>query len=269
MAIYFRESNWMTVRRCADADGVAVVPLGSLEQHGPHLPCGTDSYQVTEIMRRAASRIDESLPVCICPTIDYSIVQWASPLASAGIAPFTFEQTLVDLCHALTDQGFRKIVLVHGHGGISAGRSALWQAIYEKRAALYVDFHPYDRSTDKIAEICGGPPSHGGQSETSMMLAIRPDLVDMDKAIDCPRDLWPPDFAYPSITGPGAYTIATCETTPDGHSGQDPRQATAEKGNKILDIIATAVVEAVSELASKPTPEQFRRMWRRSSPGSD
>ena len=131
MAIHFKESNWMTVRRCAASEGVAVVPLGSLEKHGSHLPCGTDSIQIDQIMARMVARLDQELQVCICPTVDYSLVQWASPLASAGVAPKTLEQCLVDITHALTDLGFSKIVLARGHGSLLGGRAALWQAMHE------------------------------------------------------------------------------------------------------------------------------------------
>ena len=65
---------------------MAVVPLGSLEQHGPHLPCGVDSIQIDEVMARTVARLDPKLPICVCPTVDCSVVQWGSPLASAGIA---------------------------------------------------------------------------------------------------------------------------------------------------------------------------------------
>ena len=265
MAIFFKESDWVAVRRCAKADGVAAVPLGSLEQHGPHLPCGTDTYQIDEIMCRAVSRVDPALPVCICPTVEYNVVQWASPLASAGIAPFTLEQSLVDICHALTDQGFAKIILVHGHGGLSCGRSALWQAMQEKRPALYIDFEPYAQAWDRISELLGQPDEHGGMMETSMMLAIRPDLVDMGKAVSGPGDLWGEDFPFPSIKGPGIYAIPPAESAPDGIGG-DSRKGTAELGNRILDILADCVANVLGELAGAPTPPQCRRVWRKPIP---
>ena len=216
MAIYFRDANWRMVRRCAQADGVAVIPLGSLEQHGPHLPCGTDTFLVNEFVKRAVQSVPPELPVCVCPTVEYSVVQWASPMASAGLQALTLEQSLVDVCHALTDLGFGKILLVHGHGGLPCGRSALWQALQEKRAALYVDFMPYDACDEQIRAICGLPATHAvgndspysslsgpgvyaapslsvtmegaysdhaGYMETSLMLATRPELVDMSKAV--------------------------------------------------------------------------------------
>ena len=267
MAIYFKESNWIEVRRCAKADGVAAIPLGSLEQHGHHLPCGVDSIQIDEVMARAAKQLDTSLPVCICPTVEYSVVQWASPMASAGIAPLTMEQSLVDICHALTDLGFSKIVLIHGHGGLPTGRSALWQAMQERRPALYVDFMPFDRWVNEIAEIAGGVAGHAGAVETSMMMAIRPDLVDMSKATPSPTDLWGDDFPFPSLKRAGSYTIPPVESVPDGHYGAvDLSHASAEKGHEVLDLMADGVAEVLRELASSPTPNQYRHVWRKPLP---
>ena len=266
MAIYFKESDWVAVRRCAETDGVAVVPLGSLEQHGPHMPCGVDSIQIDEVMARMVAQLDPKLHVCVCPTVDYSIVQWASPLAAAGISPRTMEQCLVDICHALTDLDFSKIVLVHGHGGLPAGRSALWQAMHEKRPALYVDLMPFDRCDARIAEIVGGPNGHAGAAETSMMLAIRPDLVNVSKAGPAPASLWGDDFPFPSLTREGSYTIPPIESVPDGFYGGDITLASAEKGEKILDLLAESVEEVVRELASAPTPAAYKHIWRKPLP---
>jgi creatinine amidohydrolase len=257
MPIYFREANWVKVRQCAEADGVAVLPLASLEQHGPHLPCGTDIYQINEIMRRGAQRLPTDAAVCVCPTVEYSVVQWASPMASAGVAPLTLEQSLVDICHALTDLGFQKISLVHGHGGLSCGQSALWQALQEKRPALYVDFKPYDACGEQIRVICGEPITHAGAAETSMMLAIRPDLVDISKAVKGPADLWGDHFPYPSLVREGCYTIPPVTVTREGVYG-DATRASAEIGARLLDLMAEVVATALGELVSSPVPDQWK-----------
>ena len=263
MAIYFKQSNWMNVRRCAEADGVAVIPLGSLEQHGPHLPCGTDTFEVNEFVARAVAMHDDALPVCVCPTIEYSVVSWASPMASAGVSPFTLQRIILEVCHALTDLGFTKIALVYGHK--VAGDAALWQAMYEKRSALYVDIDPYARCGEQLVEIAG-VENHGSCMETSMMLAIAPELVDMDKAVDCPEELWPDHAPFDSISGRGVYPIPTVEDTPEGHCGTDPRRATAEIGNRLLDTLAKCLADVLEPLAGNPTPPQFKRVWRKEVP---
>lgn len=75
----FADSPWTAVRYCGENDGIALIPFGSLEQHGPHLPCGTDTFEIDQIISRATSQVAQALSGCVCPTIEYSVVQWASP----------------------------------------------------------------------------------------------------------------------------------------------------------------------------------------------
>jgi creatinine amidohydrolase len=254
--VMFKDANWIVVRRIAEAEGVAVIPLGSLEQHGPHLPCGTDTFQVNEMIGRALARLPDDAQACVCPTIEYNVVQWASPMASAGISPIHLEQSLVDVCHALTDLGFRKILLVHGHGGIPCGQSAIWQAMQEKRPALYVDFSPFARCAKRLAEICGEPVMHAGCAETSMMLAIRHDLVDMPKAIKGPEDPYKGGFPCPAILGPGCYAIPLLSGTRDGMHG-DATRASADIGNRLLEVLANEVARMITEMSTSPLPQEW------------
>ena len=265
MAVMLRDANWIAVRRAAEADGVAIVPLGSIEQHGPHLPCGTDTYQINEIVRRTLERCDGGLPLCLCPTIEYSLVQWAAPLASAGLSSFTTERVILDLIFSLTDLGFRKIVFVHGHYGLVAARSAAWEALCRGRHAMYIDVQAYELAWDEITQICGEPLHHGGAAETSMMLAIRPDLVDMRKARPGPPHLWGKDFPCPRLVQKGVYAIPTVEDLPDGNEG-DPTCATAERGHRILDAIADRLAPLLTELAAAPLPQRYSRPYRRALP---
>ncbi len=261
MAVVFRDAIWTAVRRAAEADGVALIPLGSLEQHGPHLPCGTDTYQINEIVRRTLERCDPALPICLCPTVEYTVVQWAGPLASAGLSAFSTERKLLDLLVALTDIGFRKIVFLHGHYGLPCARSASWEALGRGRHAMYVDVQPYEMAWDAIKDLCGEPLNHGGVAETSMMLAIRPDLVDMSRARRGPANLWGDGFPYPSLLQKGVYPIPTVEDLPDGTEG-DPTRASASLGHRILDAMAVRLAPLVIELASAPTPERYTRPYR-------
>jgi creatinine amidohydrolase len=265
MIVYYRHAVWTDVRRIAEADGLAVVPLGSIEQHGPHMPCGTDTLLADEMVARSIRRLPTNANVCICPTLEYSVVQWASPMASVGVSPFVLEHVLVDVCHALLDTGFNKIMLIHAHHGLPCGRSALWQSMQEKRPALYVDYMPYDTCMARITEIAGEPLGHAGCAETSMMLAAYPDKVDMTKAVTGPADLWGDDFPYPSLKRPGSYAIPPVESTYRGVEG-DSRAASAEIGERIFEALIEALAPAMLELATRPTPEAYRRMRKVSLP---
>ncbi|MBN1513909.1 MAG: creatininase family protein [Phycisphaerae bacterium] len=267
MAIHFRESSGLEVRHVASAGGVAIIPLGSLEQHGPHLPCGTDTFLIDEIVRTIVSRCDASLPLCVCPTIEYTLVEWARPLASTGLSLRTTEQTFAELLMALVDLGFRKIAFLHGHGGLPCGKSAAWDAWQRGARALFVDVMPYELAADAIRSIAGEALGHAGAAETAMMLAVRPDLVNMKLAQPGPPDLWGAAFPFPGLRAPGVYPIPTVETTPDGFEG-DPTRATADMGRRLFEAIADRVAPLLLELASHSVPDAFTRSYRAgSAPG--
>jgi creatinine amidohydrolase len=269
MKILLAESDWIAVRRCAERDGVAVLPLGSLEQHGPHLPLGTDTFQITRVMQLALDLLPDSADVCVLPPLEYTVVQWASPLASVGVSPETHTRVLVDIAAALHDVGFRKIVFVHGHGGLTTGRSAQWQAMYERRPALYVDLEPYTAAEAEITKLAtehgGGIDGHAGAAETSMMLAVRPDLVRVTGVKPGPASLFGDDFPFRALHGAGVYTIPVLESAPDGYDG-DPNRASTDAGRRILDALARTVVAVLADLAKTPTPPEFKRIWRRATP---
>jgi len=134
------KANWSAVRRTAEG-GVAVVPLGSLEAHGRHLPCGTDSLLVEGIVAAAVADSDPAR-VVVFPTVHYNVVEWARPMASAGVSPLQLVSQLVDTARDIHGLGFRKIVFVNGHGNMPAAQLAVWQLLREGAGALYVDCCP-------------------------------------------------------------------------------------------------------------------------------
>ncbi len=263
----FRESDWKNVRRAAESDGVALIPMGSLEAHGPHLPCGTDSFQISEIVRRAVEKTGHAERVVVYPTIEYTLTDWAAPYASASLSPRTLMDKLVEIFRAAHELGFRKIVCTQGHANLPVVPMAFWQLRYEGRYALYVDTQPYLMAADEVAKLTGRTVlGHAGIAETAMMLALRPDLVHTDRIVDGPPDLWGEDFPFPSIKGrPGACCVPTIEALPDGVEGPATR-ATAEMGQKLLDLYAGALAEVLVELLAKLVPEEYLRPFTKPSP---
>ena len=256
----FSEVNWEAVRRAAESDGVALVPLGSLEAHGPHLPCGTDTFEINEIVRRAVEKAGEPARVVVYPTIEYTITEWASPFASASLSPRTLTDTLEQIGRAAHELGFRKIVYAQGHANLPAVMVAVCQLRYDGLYAMYVDAQPYVMAAKEVGALTGRTGiRHAGVAETAMLLALRPDLVHADRIVDGPDDLWGDNFPYPSITGrPGAFCMPTIEALPDGHEGA-ATQATAEMGEQIFDLYASAVAQVLVELLANPVPEEYTR----------
>jgi len=84
MPIYFKQSPWTAVQKCAENDGIALTPFDSLEQHGPRLPCGTDTFKIDQIIAHVTSQVGQPLPACVHPTTEYRIVKGAPPWTLPG-----------------------------------------------------------------------------------------------------------------------------------------------------------------------------------------
>jgi creatinine amidohydrolase len=254
--MHARERNWIDVRRAAEDGGVAVLPLGSMEAHGPHLPLGTDSILIEAIIEAAADSAGEHR-IVVFPTVEYNVVEWARPFASTGVQPLTLIAELRDMVGELRMVGFTKIAVVHGHANNPAGQVAVWQLRQEGTHALFVDCCPYFMAAERAAEIAGETVAHGGVIETSLMLAVRAELVDMARAVDGPDDLWGPDFPFASLRGrPGLFAVPSVMSLPDGVEGKATR-ATAEIGRKLLALYTSVLAEMLGDLAAGEVPPEF------------
>jgi len=171
------------VKAVGQSDATCIIPIGVMEKHGPHLPLGTDLIDVREVALRAAAK-------------EYAIVfppYYFSQIFEARHQPGTiaYSQKLIwnmlqETCDELGRNGIKKIVLLNGHGGNSSFLPFFCQSqLASQKDYAVVLFQP-DRNTEVYKEInkelVPGGSGHAGQSETSVMLAHRPDLVHMDKA---------------------------------------------------------------------------------------
>ncbi|MCL1795467.1 MAG: creatininase family protein [Clostridia bacterium] len=199
---------------------IAILPLGSFEQHGPHLPLGTDNILVEAVAEGVAERLGAfQLPVQPITTCYEHHGKKGSVHYSADV----FYRYLVGIMETLIGKGFRKIVLIPGHGGIFVLEPAVRyvNAFYRDSAVVFVDPYEVRSAPDFPFDEQG---IHADDMETSLMLYIRPDLVDMSKAVDCIPEKPRPYLNYGSI-----FTHS-----PSGVWGYATR-ATAEKGKWLLE----------------------------------
>ncbi len=249
------KTDYLALLRAAK-DGVAAIPMGSLEAHGPHLPCGTDCLIVEGIVSRAAAASDEGR-VAVFPTVRYSVVEWARPFASVGLSPAALLKALVDLTRDVHRLGFRRIVFVQGHGNLPAAQLAIWQLRHEGTHALYVDASPYLMAAEPARQLAGEEINHAGAIESSLMLALHPELVNMSAAVDGPVDLYGPEFPYPSLRDrPGVFCIPAATVLPQAVQGSATR-ASAALGRKLLELYVEGLVEVFKDLLGKPVPPSF------------
>ncbi len=221
----------MTVDEISELDPeLAIIPVGSIEQHGPHLPIMTDWAIATEIGRRVAEEMGAfllpALPISTCR-------EHMGKKGSVWMEPTTFYQMMHDIIMSLKVQGFKKVAILQTHGGIFITTPLVRDLNAKFQPDLKVALvSPYSGATG-ITETEG---LHADESETSQILAIAPETVHMDRAVDFVPDVPRPYLSYGSI-------FRAC---PDGVWGY-PTKATAEKGEKLLQEYTRITVEELNK----------------------
>ena len=207
----------------------AIVPVGSMEQHGPHLPVSTDAL----IAEHVAKKVAPLVGAVVLPAIVYGVSFEHRPLFNVSVRKGTLTATVSDVCASLAASGFTQIIILNGHhGNISALKNVVQdlRGKIPKSASVHV-MHYWRAMKDELG--------HAGDAETSLVLAIAPELVAMNRAV--PGAKKPPKSA--SISRPGSFI----RMTGNGVWG-DPRAASAEKGNLLLKEITKNLVKTISEL---------------------
>ena len=237
MARLLEELGWPDAQEYLRHDNRLILVVGSVEQHGRHMPFASDIWQPWEI----AMRLSDRTGVLVAPPVNYgmSLHHMGFP-GSLSLRPGTLTSIIIDLLESAYEHGFRRVLLLNGHGGnIAAIQVALAEALHELRG-LEVRLANWWQAPEiaKLFEEAypGQPPAHSDAGETSMLLAIRPDTVHLERAEyspDAPRGLFLTRYVF-------------LEHYPHGVIGGDPRQATAEVGERAIKT-AVAAYEKVLE----------------------
>ncbi len=251
--------NWMemTWQEIAGAGGatarwIAVLPLAAVEQHGPHLPLGVDSYIAEAYLARVRNNLPADLPVTFLPVqrIGVSAEHLSYPgtltlSATTAIAAWT------ELGESLARAGVRKLVLITSHGGNVAAMEIVARDLRARLGmlAVTVGWHRfgYPDGTFSAEEKKHG--IHGGDVETSLMLAAEPGTVRMDKAPNAtPATLaMAREFKWLGAYRPAGFAWMTQDLNPTGAVG-DATLANAGKGDAAFEQGAKGFVELLREI---------------------
>jgi creatinine amidohydrolase len=237
----YEEMKWPEIKKIAKENRVVVLPVGTLEDHGHHLPILTDVLITETICRKAAEKASDSVILMPVQYHGYSPhhMDFPGPITIKGS---TFIEYMLDIVRSLVHHGFQRILIVNGHGSNAPWLESVARlAIVEKPDILcaLVNWWSIPELVEDVKKTRGserGGMSHACELETSLMLAIKPELVEMDKAV---RDIsyqtsqyFPPlDFYYPG--GPVMMMPYWSTSSKTGTMG-DPTHATREKGERWL-----------------------------------
>lgn len=247
------------VEAVAAAGGTCLVPIGVIEKHGDHLPLGTDLLNVRALAARAA----ELEPAVVFPP--YYFGQICEARHQPGTLAFD-DRFLLDglarICAEIARNGLKKIVLVNGHGG----NNHLLPFFVQTTLGAARDYSVYligleaacpPAARELLEEKEGG---HADELETSVMLAIRPDLVAMD-AID--REAGRPRGRLAHLAG--VYTAIWWYADHPDHQAGDPSLATADKGRRLLEIGAANLARLIGMIKEDHVVAEFQNEFYRSA----
>jgi creatinine amidohydrolase len=217
------DRTWPEVAQGAGSSLLAV-PLGSTEQHGPHLPLGTDAEVATALAGRLAAHRED---VVVAPTLAYGASgEHAGFAGTLSIGLAALELLVVELVRSA--DAFSRVVLVNAHGGNAAAVAAAVELLTDE-----------GRRVLAWSPRVEGADAHAGRTETSLLLALRPEAVRMERAE--PGNLLPLADLLPELQAGGMGAVS-----PNGVLG-DPTGATAAEGAALLDELTADLIAAVDE----------------------
>ena len=233
------------------SDRIAILPLGATEQHGPHLPAETDWIIAVGFAARAAKNFPVPLEILPVEKAGYSI-EHADYASTRSLGFDEAVNRWIAAGEAAHRSGIAKFVMLNAHGGNSPLMTIVATELRVRFGMLAVASswtrfgYPADLVPDEVKAL----DIHGGFIETSVMLALRPDLVDMAKAGNFPnaQASFRRDFKHLRAYGPHAFGWKMKDLSPDGVTG-NAAAATAEAGERILAHAVAGFRELLADVA--------------------
>lgn len=248
---YLPYLSWTEIADLPDKENtVIVLPTGATEQHGPHLPCAVDTVISAGVVGHALARLPAHVPAFGMAPITYGKSEEHLHFpGTVTLSGETLLATMNEIGESVYRAGFRKLLLVNGHGG----QPQVMDMCARELRLRHGDFIVVPSFTWRVPHVAGRYLSeqerklamHAGHAETALMLALAPDTVHMERAV-CN---YPPAFPSPLLSPDGrpACAWSARDFGPSGIIG-DPLPATAEQGQAILDSLADSWASAITEL---------------------
>jgi creatinine amidohydrolase len=253
-------------RRLRD-DATVLVPVGAVEQHGPHLPMSTDFVIADEVARGVIAALGDELNLWCLPTLPISKSnEHAWSAGTVWLSVDTMLKVCDDIGRCLADAGVRRVAFLNAHGGNSTLLNVVGRELRLAHGLLTFVLHPFPppayttaATDDPMVPVSPdtemGMGIHAGRDETALMLHLRPELVDLDRATrNVPE--WLTDNEFVRFGGPVQFGWLSDDFGPDGHIG-DPTGATAEEGRVLFTAAVDALCAQLREVASFDFPRDL------------
>lgn len=253
-----RSLEWLSTTRIAAIpkdDALVVIPIGSVEQHGPHLPCWTDSLLAQEITRRAVATTPVDVNVWTLPVLP--IGKSTEHVGFPGTVALTTE-TLLGVCRdvgrSVADSGFHKMAFLNGHGGQPQLLDVAARDIRSDTGLEVYPIFPYRLGLPATVSVDAAEVEwgiHGGVMETSMVLAVAPHAVEMEAAEADGLAVRARFESSRMLSLEGAFPTAwlTRDLSTNGTIG-DPRGADPRMGEAVLEHLAAGMATLFADICS-------------------
>ncbi|MDP7252909.1 MAG: creatininase family protein [Planctomycetota bacterium] len=251
----YGDQRWIDIRDVDKENTIVVCPIASLEQHGHHLPLLTDTYLVTGIAEGVHEQLGDKIALTPTLWLGASDRHLDFP-GTVTVTNSVYGEMIKNMLRSFVRAGFRRIFFLNGHGGnLTPGGNAVTEMVNScpdcDEALVTIASYWLIAKPVMGAEQHGMASqqlSHAAEYETSMMLHFRGDLVHMDQARGHPPVIDTPFFSSENL-GRVGFASRFCRESPTGALGQ-PEQATAEKGESLVNAIVQEVCAFVEDFAS-------------------
>ncbi len=253
------ELTWPEAEKRLKEVDVALLPVGALEQHGPHLPLDTDAFDAEYLAREVAAACSDPKPI-VLPLIPYGVSYHHDDFkGTISIGNDTLSRLVYEVGMSAARNGITKFVIINGHGGNAPALKFAAQMI-NRDSQIFTTVDTGETSDTDLANLSETPNDvHAGEIETSTTLALRPHLVEMDKA-----KKFVPDFSSHYLNFSSKRSVEwyarTAKLSRFGVLG-DPTKATREKGEKMWEIMIKNLVELVEDLKSMTLNEIYEKRY--------
>lgn len=238
LKVLLHEMSWSEAKKYFTKNDIAILPVGSNEQHGPQNPLGTDHLIAKAIAEETAKRTG----VLCLQVIPFGVSSHHKQFwGTIFISPKTFKNYVKEACLALNYYGVKKIVIVNGHGGNLHALTELARELREK--GIFISVFQWWSAASKLLPNIFNPEErgHAGAEETSVNLALHPQMVKMEKAVD--EETRKHKTQIEGVTLP----LDTADYTSSGVFGVS-KTASAKKGKKIFEVVVGELVRHVKLL---------------------
>lgn len=237
----------------------AILPCGAIEQHGPHLPVDIDFYDARYLAYQVAQACADPKPL-VLPAIPFGVSYHHEDFkGTISVTNNALSQFVYDIGLSLAKNGIKKLIILNGHGDNAPTLSYAAQMI-NRDAHIFVCVDTGETSDIDMYDLIETPNDiHAGEIETSTSLAIRPELVQMDKAVDGTLSFGNNYLDYDSDRGVSWY-VRTKKISETGVMG-NATKATAEKGVKMWELMIRHLVRFVESVKNTPLEELYQKRY--------